>query len=90
MGFYGAIFAPGGPGTLQEAFMDAAQNGYGSYNWYSPMIFFSDLPSATDMQTLIDSTTTPAYKALGMVTRTTETSSVLAFLKMRPPVPKSP
>ena len=88
LGFYGTIFAPGGPGTMQEAFMDAAQNGYGSYNWYSPMIFFSDLQVATDMQSLINSTTTPAYKQLKMVAKTTEASNVIKFLKMHPPIQK--
>lgn len=36
---HGIIFAPGSAGTTQEIFMDAAQNHYGTYNYYSPMIF---------------------------------------------------
>jgi predicted Rossmann-fold nucleotide-binding protein len=36
---YGVIFAPGSAGTTQEIFMDAAQNHYGTYNFYSPMVF---------------------------------------------------
>jgi predicted Rossmann-fold nucleotide-binding protein len=37
---HGVVFAPGGAGTLQEIFQDAAQNTYWSFNWRSPMIFF--------------------------------------------------
>jgi predicted Rossmann-fold nucleotide-binding protein len=36
---HGVIFAPGSAGTIQEIFMDAAQNHYGSFNYVSPMIF---------------------------------------------------
>lgn len=36
---YGIIYAPGSAGTTQEIFMDAAQNHYGTFNYYSPMVF---------------------------------------------------
>lgn len=36
---YGIIFAPGSAGTTQEIFQEAAQNHYGTYGYYSPMIF---------------------------------------------------
>jgi len=36
----GVIFAPGSAGTIQEIFMDAAQNHYGSFKVVSPMVFF--------------------------------------------------
>ena len=36
---YGIICAPGSAGTVQEIFMDATQNHYGTFNFYSPMIF---------------------------------------------------
>nr|WKN37003.1 hypothetical protein K4G66_32050 [Tunicatimonas sp. TK19036] len=39
---YGVVFAPGSAGTVQEIFMDAAQNHYGSFNYYSPMIFLGE------------------------------------------------
>jgi hypothetical protein len=41
IGLHAAIFAAGGPGTMQEVFMDAAENAYHSYNWFSPMVFFT-------------------------------------------------
>jgi predicted Rossmann-fold nucleotide-binding protein len=36
---HGVIFSPGSAGTIQEVFMDAAQNRYESYGVLSPMIF---------------------------------------------------
>ena len=36
----GVIFAPGSAGTIQEIFMDAAQNHYGSFKVVSPMVFY--------------------------------------------------
>ena len=35
----GVIFSPGSAGTIQEVFMDAAQNHYGSFKVVSPMVF---------------------------------------------------
>ena len=36
---FGIVFAPGSAGTHQEIFMDAAQNHYGTFAYYSPMAF---------------------------------------------------
>lgn len=36
---HGVIYAPGSAGTVQEVFMDAAQNHYGTFEWVSPMVF---------------------------------------------------
>ncbi len=38
---YGVVYAPGSAGTLQEIFMDTAQNHYGTFGYYSPMCFLS-------------------------------------------------
>lgn len=35
----GIVFVPGGPGTLQEVFQDAAQNAYETYGRSAPMVF---------------------------------------------------
>jgi predicted Rossmann-fold nucleotide-binding protein len=37
----GIVFVPGGPGTIQEAFQDAAQNAYQTYGAASPMVFLA-------------------------------------------------
>lgn len=39
---YGVIFAPGSAGTIQEVFMDAAQNHYETFGPASPMVFFDE------------------------------------------------
>ena len=36
---HGIVFAPGSAGTHQEIFMDAAQNHYGTFTYFSPMVF---------------------------------------------------
>src|SRR5690606_14971251 len=36
---YRIIYAPGSAGTTQEIFQEAAQNHYGTFGYYSPMIF---------------------------------------------------
>ncbi|RMH20657.1 MAG: hypothetical protein D6696_07690 [Acidobacteria bacterium] len=36
----GVIYAPGSAGTVQEIFMDACQNHYGTFELVSPMIFY--------------------------------------------------
>jgi len=36
---HGVVFAPGSAGTVQEIFMDAAQNHYGTFELVSPMVF---------------------------------------------------
>ena len=36
---HGVVYAPGSAGTVQEVFMDAAQNHYGTFGAISPMIF---------------------------------------------------
>ena len=36
---YGVIYAPGSAGTIQEVFMDAAQNHYETFGPASPMVF---------------------------------------------------
>lgn len=38
---HGIVYARGSAGTTQEIFQDAAQNHYGSFGWYSPMVFLS-------------------------------------------------
>ncbi len=36
---YGVVYAPGSAGTIQEVFMDAAQNHYETFGLASPMVF---------------------------------------------------
>lgn len=84
---YGIIFAPGSAGTTQEIFMDAAQNHYGTYNYYSPMVFLGK------QRYEIDTMIFPLLKQLSwnkeyhkLLYLTDEPKKVLKFLKKNPPI----
>jgi predicted Rossmann-fold nucleotide-binding protein len=84
---YGIVYAPGSAGTTQEIFMDAAQNHYGTFNYYSPMVFLGR--QRYEIDTLIF----PLLKQLShqrsyheLLCLTDEPTEVLSFLKAHPPV----
>jgi predicted Rossmann-fold nucleotide-binding protein len=84
---YGIVFAPGSAGTTQEIFQDATQNHYGTFNYYSPMIFLGK--ERYEVETLIF----PLLKQLSynkqyhdMLLLTDKPDEVLRFLKTHPPV----
>lgn len=84
---HGVIFAPGSAGTTQEIFMDATQNHYGTFNYYSPMIFLGT--KRYEIDTLIF----PLLKQLSyghpyhdMMHLTDDPGSALEFLQAHPPV----
>ena len=86
---YGIICAPGSAGTTQEIFMDATQNHYGTFNYYSPMVFLG--VQRYEIETLIY----PLLKQLAwdrpyfnLLHLTDEPQDVLDFLKKHPPIPK--
>ncbi len=39
---HGVVYTPGSAGTIQEVFMDATQNHYGTFDVVSPMVFFDE------------------------------------------------
>ena len=84
---YGIVFSPGSAGTTQEIFQDATQNHYGTFDYLSPMVFFSK--KRYEVDTLIY----PLLKQLAygkeyaeMMHLTDEPEDVLAFLEENPPV----
>lgn len=84
---YGIVCSPGSAGTTQEIFMDATQNHYCTFNYYSPMIFLGK--KRYEIDTLIF----PLLKQLAygrayfdMLCCTDEPTEVLSFLKNHPPV----
>ena len=84
---YGIICAPGSAGTTQEIFMDATQNHYGTFNYYSPMVFLGR--QRYEIDTLIF----PLLKQLAwgreyydLLCLTDEPTEVLRFLQQHPPV----
>ncbi len=83
---YGIVFAPGSAGTTQEIFMDATQNHYGTFNFYSPMIFLGK------KRYEIDTMIFPLLKQLAwnrdyapLLFITDEPEEVLDFLQKNPP-----
>lgn len=84
---FGIVCAPGSAGTTQEIFMDATQNHYGTFNYYSPMIFLGK------KRYEIDTFIYPLLKQLAhgrkyadLLHITDEPEEVLRFLKKNPPI----
>ena len=83
---HGVIYAPGSAGTIQEVFMDAAQNHYVTFGQISPMVFFDEdywtreKPVYPLLRQLADS------KPYGrMLTITDDEAEVVAFIEDNPP-----
>lgn len=83
---YGIICAPGSAGTTQEIFMDATQNHYGTFNYYSPMVFLGR--QRYEIETLIY----PLLRQLAwgreyydLLCLTDEPEEVVHFLQAHPP-----
>ena len=87
IGTFGAIFAPGGPGTAQEVFTDAAENKYHSFQWLSPMVFFNDPNDEVTamMLDILKKQTSPDYLSQDMYLWTTDTQQIVRFLLDRRP-----
>ncbi|MEL6718688.1 MAG: hypothetical protein AAFO82_00970 [Bacteroidota bacterium] len=86
---YGIVYAPGSAGTTQEVFQEATQNHYGTFNYYSPMVFLGI--ERYEVQTLIY----PLLRQLAwgkeyfdMLHLTDEPQEVVAFIKKHPPLKK--
>lgn len=84
---YGIVFAPGSAGTTQEIFMDATQNHYGTFNYYSPMIFLGK--ERYEIETLIF----PLLKQLSwqrpyhdLLHITDAPEDIVSFIAAHPPV----
>jgi predicted Rossmann-fold nucleotide-binding protein len=84
---YGIVCAEGSAGTTQEIFMDATQNHYGTFNYYSPMVFLGR--QRYEIDTLIF----PLLKQLSwgreyhdLLFLTDHPEEVVKFLKSHPPV----
>ncbi len=85
---HGVIYAPGSAGTIQEVFMDAAQNHYASFGARSPMVFL-DRTYWTEVKPIYpvvrQLATGRGYDAL--MTLVDDVDSVVAFIRAHPPVP---
>jgi len=85
---HGVIFAPGSAGTIQEIFMDACQNHYGSLGNISPMVFLNEAywtETKPVYPLLKDLAKGRAYEAL--LTIADDEDEVIDFILSHPPVP---
>lgn len=82
----GIVYAPGGAGTVQEIFMDATQNYYGTEGTISPMVllgtdFWTEaLPADGLLRDLAGD-----RRMAAMVTTLDDVEAVVAFLESNPP-----
>ncbi|MGM5630839.1 hypothetical protein O2K51_08035 [Apibacter raozihei] len=86
---YGVVYAPGSAGTTQEIFQEATQNHYGTYGYYSPMVFFGKKRYVEDTSlysTLHQLAKGMEYKNLLFLTDHPE--EVLEYIKAHPPKKK--
>lgn len=85
---HGVIYAPGSAGTVQEIFMDAAQNHYGTYNFYSPMIFLGKehFEYETTIYPLLRRLA-PRQVYSDLLHLTDEPEEIVTFIRNHPPIP---
>lgn len=88
---HGILYERGSAGTTQEIFQDAAQNHYGSFGWYSPMVFLGTERYARETQIY------PTLKGLAqgkvyddLLLLTDDPREVVGFLQTHPPLKYSP
>lgn len=88
---HGVIYAPGSAGTTQEIFMDATQNHYGSFGYYSPMVFLGRKRYLKDtflFPVLQQLAWGRAYADMLCVTDSPE--KIVEFVKQHPPIKAAP
>lgn len=87
---FGVIYAPGSAGTTQEIFMDATQNHYGTFGYYSPMVFLGRqrYVKDTSLYPLVQQLA-QGRKYAEMLFITDKPEEVVTFIQQHPPVKKS-
>jgi len=84
---HGILFSPGSAGTTQEIFMDAAQNHYSTFGYYSPMIFLGKQRYTVDtdlFKTLKQLSKGTGYESF--VHLTDEIDEAVQLFKDNPPI----
>lgn len=84
---YGAIYAPGSAGTMQEVFADLAQNHYKTQGYISPMIFFDTdfWQNKSKLLPFIKHFAT-GKKYEKMILTSDNINEIISFIKNHPPV----
>ena len=87
---FGIVYAPGSAATTQEVFADAAQNHYGTFDYYSPMVF---LGSSHYLQSQVYTCLTQqaaGHPYAQLITISDDLEKIVRFIKTHPPIPASP
>lgn len=84
----GVVFAPGGPGTAQELFTDAAQNSYDLVGVRSPIVFFDREHFTRSAPGLVEATVAQASAGGwdGLVCVTDDPEEVVGFVTAHDPL----
>jgi len=86
---HGVVYTPGSAGTVQEVFMDATQNHYGTFDLVSPMVFLDSTYWADDRlgaPKLLHQLAADRPYA-DMITVLDDPTAVLDFIETHPPHP---
>ncbi len=86
---HGIVFAQGSAGTRQEIFQDATQNHYGTFDYFSPMVFLDEHFYKEENRIYPLLQFLSKDKIYGqMLHITDEPKDVLDFIRLHPPVKK--
>ena len=85
---HGVVFAPGSAGTVQEIFMDAAQNHYGTFELVSPMVFLgTDYWQRERPVEGLLSALSEGRQYAAQIAYVDAIEDAVAFIEQHPPVP---
>ncbi len=84
---YGIVYAPGSAGTTQEIFQEAAQNHYGTFGYYSPMVFLGvkRYVEDTSLYSVLHQLA-EGYKYKELLYLTNEAEEAVDFILKNPPI----
>ncbi len=85
---HGIVFSPGSAGTTQEVFMTSTQNHYGTYGYFSPMVFLGKKRYTEDTKIFLllqELAKGKEYEPLLSISD--EPADLVKFLKEHPPIP---
>ena len=85
----GVIYAPGSAGTLQEVFVDLAQNHYATFRFRSPMVFLGESTYSTLVEWIREFVVRKDAQAVygDLITLVEEPAKAAAFIREHPPRP---
>ncbi|HEY9716875.1 MAG TPA: hypothetical protein V6C69_05380 [Trichormus sp.] len=83
---YGVVFAPGSAATIEEVFINAAQNHYATFNFCSPMMFLGETHYLQSQVYSCLAQQAVGHAYAGMITISDEPENLFRFLQQHPPI----